>query len=132
MEDSSSNTQIYPNRRECIEIVEGALKTIVVSMANCELYASFFVEALDRRFTSPGATTAWEKQLEMGLPEFYASVIVFSVKVKSYFTAFSIGKFHDCLIGIFIVYNGHYRTVHGLFEAVSCVLPTLLEPNREE
>jgi hypothetical protein len=78
-------------------MVEGALKLIAVSMANCELYASIFVEALDRQFTSPETTLAWEKQLEMALPELYAAVLVFSIKVKNYFTAFSIGTFMTIL-----------------------------------
>jgi hypothetical protein len=71
-------------------MLEGALKTIAVSMANCEFYASIFTDALNRQFTSPETSAAWERQLEMALPEFYASVLVFSVKVKGYFVS---GKF---------------------------------------
>jgi hypothetical protein len=66
-------------------MLEGALKTIAVSMANCEFYHSIFADTLNRRFTSPGTTTAWEKQLETALPEFYATVLVFSIKAKGYF-----------------------------------------------
>jgi hypothetical protein len=73
-------------------MLEGALKTIAISMANCEFYASIFAEALDRQFTSPGTTAAWEKQLETALPEFYASVLVFSIKVKGYFMPSAMGK----------------------------------------
>jgi hypothetical protein len=74
-------------------MLEGALKTIAVSMANCEFYASIFAEALDRQFTSPGTTVAWEKQLETALPEFYAAVLIFSIKVKGYFLPTTMGEF---------------------------------------
>jgi hypothetical protein len=73
-------------------MLEGALKTIAVSMANCEFYASIFAEALDRQFASPGTTVAWEKQLETALPEFYAAILVFSIRVKGYFIPSTIGK----------------------------------------
>jgi hypothetical protein len=73
-------------------MLEGALKTIAVSMANCEFYASIFAEALDRQLTSPGTTTAWEKQLETALPEFYATILVFSIKIKGYFIPSTMGK----------------------------------------
>jgi leucyl-tRNA synthetase len=74
-------------------MLEGALKTIAVSMANCEFYASVFSEALDKQFTSPGTTAAWERQLETALPEFYATVLVFFIKVKGYFIPSTMGKF---------------------------------------
>jgi hypothetical protein len=66
-------------------MLEGTLKTIAVSMANCEFYASIFKDALNRQFDSPETSMAWEKQLERALPEFYASILVFSVKAKGYF-----------------------------------------------
>jgi hypothetical protein len=72
--------------------LEAALKTIAVSMANCEFYESIFVDALNRQFTSPETSVAWERQLERALPEFYAAIIVFSIKVKGYFKSSAIGK----------------------------------------
>jgi hypothetical protein len=108
-------------------MLEGALKTIAVSMANCEFYASIFSEALNRQFTSPGTTAAWEKQLERALPEFYGAVLVFSIKVKSYFIPFATGKLYDRLIGISVAHDGHHRTVRQLPEAVFCELPTPFE-----
>ncbi|PVF92433.1 hypothetical protein CPB86DRAFT_829994 [Serendipita vermifera] len=83
--------QIYLNHKEGIEILEDALKMIAVSMANCEFYASIFRDTFNRRFTGQETSTGWEKQLETALPEFYASVLVFSVKVKGYFT--TMGRF---------------------------------------
>ncbi|CAG8772684.1 16347_t:CDS:2, partial [Acaulospora colombiana] len=79
--------------KESVEMLEGALKTIAVSMANCEFYASIFTEALDRQFTSPGTTLGWEKQLETALPEFYAAVLVFSIKLRGYFMPLHLGRF---------------------------------------
>jgi hypothetical protein len=66
-------------------MLEGTLKTIAVSMANCEFYASIFKDVLNRRFESPETSAAWGKQLERALPEFYASILVFSAKAKGYF-----------------------------------------------
>jgi hypothetical protein len=66
-------------------MIEGALKTIAVSMANCEFYASIFKDALNRQFENPETSMAWEKRLESALPEFYATILVFSVKAKGYF-----------------------------------------------
>jgi hypothetical protein len=54
-------------------------------MANCEFYASIFKDALNRQFENLETSMAWEKQLERALPEFYASILVFSVKAKGYF-----------------------------------------------
>jgi hypothetical protein len=73
-------------------MLEGALKTIAVSMANCEFYASIFSESLDRQFTSSVTTAAWQEQLERALPEFYAAVLIFSIRVKGYFMRSSMGK----------------------------------------
>jgi hypothetical protein len=66
-------------------MIEGALKTIAVSMANCEFYASIFKDALNRQFENPETSMTWEKRLERTLPEFYATILVFSVKAKGYF-----------------------------------------------
>jgi hypothetical protein len=73
-------------------MLEGALKMIAVSMANCEFYTSIFTDALNRQFASPETSTAWEKQLETALPEFYAAVLVFSIKVKGYFMPSTMGE----------------------------------------
>jgi hypothetical protein len=50
------------------------------------------VDALNRQFTSLETSVAWERQLERALPEFYAAIIVFSIKVKGYFKFSTIGK----------------------------------------
>jgi hypothetical protein len=73
-------------------MIDGALKTIAVSMANCEFYASIFMDSLNRYSTTPETCAAWERQLERALPEFYAAIIVFSIKAKGYFMPSTIGK----------------------------------------
>ncbi|PVF92064.1 hypothetical protein CPB86DRAFT_878135 [Serendipita vermifera] len=72
--------QIYLNHKESIEILEDALKMIA---------ASLFRDTLNKHSTGPETPTGWEKQLETALPEFYAAVLVFSVKAKGYFTTTS-------------------------------------------
>jgi hypothetical protein len=72
-------------------MLDGALKTIAVSMANCEFYASVFADSLNRHFTSPETSAAWGRQLQRALPEFYAAVVVFSIKAKSYFKPSTLG-----------------------------------------
>jgi hypothetical protein len=73
-------------------------------MANCEFYESIFVDALNRQFTSPETSVAWERQLERALPEFYAAILVFSIKVKGYFKPSTIGK-----TGFIACYNTNDR-----------------------
>ncbi|PVF93066.1 hypothetical protein CPB86DRAFT_133582 [Serendipita vermifera] len=83
---------IYLNHKESVDMLDEALKTIAVSMTNCEFYASIFVDALDRQFKSPETCAAWEEQLETALPEFYAAVLVFSIKAKGYFAPSAISR----------------------------------------
>jgi hypothetical protein len=85
-------------------MVEGALKTIAVSMANCEFYASIFKGALNRQFENPETSMAWERQLERALPEFYAAILIFSIKAKGYFTPSTTGKAYSFLM---IYYNAN-------------------------
>jgi hypothetical protein len=80
-------------------VLEESLKAIAVSMANCEFYASVFVDALNRQISNPETRAAWEKQLETALPEFYAAVLVFSIKVKAYFAPSGLGEIHFYLLG---------------------------------
>jgi hypothetical protein len=80
-----------------VETLEEALKTIVLSMANCEFYASIFSDALNRRAMSPKISNTWEAHLETALPEFYASIIVFSIKAKRYFASPALGMFYSSL-----------------------------------
>jgi hypothetical protein len=75
-----------------VELVGESLNTITVSMANSEFYASIFEDALNRRFTIPETSAAWEKQLDTALPDFYAAILVFSIKAKAYFKSSSLGK----------------------------------------
>jgi hypothetical protein len=121
---------MYLNHKETIEMLDKALEIIAVSMANCEFYASIFADALNRQFTAPEASASWEKQLETALPQFYAAILVFSIKVRGYITPSSIGEYDDIL-----AYKADryiLRSDHKSFEAVSSEFTTLPGANRRE
>ncbi|KAI5855407.1 hypothetical protein BZA05DRAFT_239288 [Tricharina praecox] len=71
--------QVYLNHKESIEALECALSTIITTMANCKFYSRICANALR---SSP---TPLLDELEAALPEFYAAVLVFSIKAKHYF-----------------------------------------------
>jgi hypothetical protein len=81
-----------------VEILEAALKTIALSMANCEFYASIFHGVLNGRMMSPEASKTWGKQFETAISEFYASVIIFSIKAKRYFRSSVSRMLHSSLL----------------------------------
>jgi hypothetical protein len=112
-------------------MLEESLKMIAVSMANCEFYASIFAGALNRRFTSPETSAAWEKQLETALPEFYASILVFSIKVKGYFMSSSTGKNISSAVTRPLKLIAILRSADDEFsEAILHKFPTTLGSNR--
>jgi len=61
------------------------METILTRMAACEFYASLYTESLHVTLNSERTTLAFEANLDSALPEFYASILVFSVKAKGYF-----------------------------------------------
>ena len=73
--------QVALNRIEITESLEVATATIVEKLAACEFYASVYVEML----SNPTIADNLRKSLESAFPEFYASVLVFSVKARLYF-----------------------------------------------
>ncbi|CAG8639813.1 11711_t:CDS:10, partial [Acaulospora colombiana] len=94
---AQSLVEMYLNHKENVDMIEESLKTIAVSMANCEFYASIFASALHRRFTNPETSAAWDKQVEAALPEFYATILVFAIKVKRFFVSSTTGKIKHSL-----------------------------------
>ncbi|PVF92910.1 hypothetical protein CPB86DRAFT_145103 [Serendipita vermifera] len=94
-------------------MLEDALRTIAVSMANCEFYASIFADALHRQFTSSETSAAWEKQLETALPEFYAAVIIFSIKVKGYFISSTTGRMANSFKPFSIAFRAHLEQIEN-------------------
>lgn len=84
--------QIYLNHKESLENLEAALNTIVTTMANCEFYASIYTGCLEVSLRSEETSDRLADSLEEALPEFYAVVLVFAIKTKSYFDASSRGK----------------------------------------
>ncbi|PVF92909.1 hypothetical protein CPB86DRAFT_877537 [Serendipita vermifera] len=105
--------EIYLNHKESVELIEGALKTIAVSMANCEFYASIFKDTLNKQFDHSETSDAWEKQLERALPEFYAAILVFSIKVKRYFIPSAIGRINKSMKPFSITFQPHLKAIES-------------------
>ncbi|CCX33292.1 Similar to ankyrin repeat-containing protein [Grosmannia clavigera kw1407]; acc. no. EFX01602 [Pyronema omphalodes CBS 100304] len=78
--------QIYLNYEENMEKLEDTLETIVTAMAKCEFYATLYEESLHMVLRSAATTDALESGLKEALPEFYCTVLVFTVKAKKYFS----------------------------------------------
>lgn len=62
---------------------------ITTKMAVCEFYASIYAESVQN--------PKIKSSIEIALPEFYASVLVFSMKAKEYFESEGIQKFANVL-----------------------------------
>ncbi|PVF93058.1 hypothetical protein CPB86DRAFT_819102 [Serendipita vermifera] len=103
--------EIYLNHKESVELIEGALKTIAGSMANCEFYTSIFKDTLNKQFDHSETSDAWEKQLERALPEFYAAILVFSIKVKGYFVPSAIGRINKSMKPFSITFQPHLKEI---------------------
>jgi hypothetical protein len=69
-----------------------AMETILTKMAACEFYAGLYAESLHVTLNSERTTLAFEESLDSALPEFYAAVLVFSVKAKGYFAPKTAGE----------------------------------------
>ena len=61
-------------------------------MAECEFYASIYAESLQVTLSTHQATQSFKESSDSALPEFYAAVVVFSVKAKAYFASIAIGE----------------------------------------
>ncbi|PVF93059.1 hypothetical protein CPB86DRAFT_801526 [Serendipita vermifera] len=103
--------EIYLNHKESVELIEGALKTIAVSMANCEFYASIFKDTLNKQFDHSETPSAWEKQLERALPDFYAAILVFSIKVKGYIMPSAIGRINKSMKPFSMTFQPHLKEI---------------------
>lgn len=66
------------NHVDLIEGVEAAIAELVEKVAICEFYAGVCV-------VPSGLTAELQHKQGSALPEFYAAVIVFAVKARSYF-----------------------------------------------
>ena len=62
------------------------------SMAESQFYASVYEGSLQKSLDSPGNTQSFQKSMKSVLPEFYASVLVFSTKAKGYFLPLGSGE----------------------------------------
>ena len=68
------------------------METIIVKMAECEFYASIYAESLQVTLSTHQTTLSFKESSDSALPEFYAAVVVFSVKAKAYFASTAIGE----------------------------------------
>jgi len=84
--------QVALNRFEALKSLEEALGTITTKMAYCQFYATMYAESLQITLDSNQTTTAFREGMASALPEFYAAVLVFSVKASAYFLPSGSGK----------------------------------------
>lgn len=82
------------NHIEITESLEIATETIVAKMATCEFYGSLYLETMQLGLilSSDQMTRSLQQSLDSALPEFYAAVLVFSVKARQYFDPANTGK----------------------------------------
>lgn len=74
------------NHIEAIEGFEAAIGALVDKLSKCEDYAKMCAGvAFPSRSTANGLQSP--RTIDSALPEFYAAVIVFAVKARSYFEA---------------------------------------------
>jgi hypothetical protein len=78
---------VYLNYEENLEKLEETLEVIVTIMAKCEFYATLYTESL---LKPSDATHTLLASLPELMPEFYCSIIVFTVKAQSYFSPTSV------------------------------------------
>ena len=69
---------------EIVESLEAVTDIVVAKMAVCEFYSSVYEETLKIGLSSTQLTDGLRKTLDLALPEFYAAVLVFSVKARQY------------------------------------------------
>lgn len=86
--------QVALNHIEITESLEATIETIVTKMAICEFYANVYVETMQMEVTlsSGQMILSLQQSLDSALPEYYASILVFSVKVRQYFDSSITGK----------------------------------------
>jgi hypothetical protein len=53
-------------------------------MTTCELYATIYMKLVNSTLQSESTTRMLHERLKEGLPNLYASIIVFSIKVDRY------------------------------------------------
>ena len=74
---------------EMIEGFESAIAVLVEKVTMCEFYAGTYVGV-----QLPSGSAELQRMLSSALPEFYATVIVFVVKARSYFEAGSTNTYY--------------------------------------
>lgn len=69
------------------------MSTIVISMGYAQFYASMFLGSLKFRPEGEEAANHFKSEIEDALPNFYAAVLVFSAKAKTYFQPTKTGMY---------------------------------------
>lgn len=62
---------------------------LISSMCICEYFASIYHDAKLSDLGSQRTSTAYTEAIKTSLPDFYATVIVFSAQISEYFTELS-------------------------------------------
>ena len=68
------------------------MEVILPKIADCQFYESIYSESLQMSLDSDRTTVSFRESMESALPGFYAAVLVFSVKPKSYFAPLRSGE----------------------------------------
>ena len=85
------DVQVALNRVEILSSLEEVAGTITKNMADSQFYASVYVSSLQMDLDSTETTDTFRETLNFALPKFYAAVLVFSVKARSYFLSAGLG-----------------------------------------
>ncbi|RPA82510.1 hypothetical protein BJ508DRAFT_89242 [Ascobolus immersus RN42] len=83
--------QVYLNYQDAIELLIQTIERIASTMALAEYYASVYISVLGegRGISFDGImesklSVAWQNKVSAALPEFYAAILVFSLKARLY------------------------------------------------
>lgn len=77
--------QVATIRADTIENVRSAADTIVTRMTMSEFCSKMYENVAETALNSSTTTQHFAEYLDSALPEFYASVLVFSIKARMFF-----------------------------------------------
>jgi len=99
------------------------METIITKMADCEFYACMYAEFLQVTLSTHQTTQSFKQSLDSALPEFYAAVLVFSVKVKGYFASTTAAKITTHLTPFAITFQPYLDKI----DEAQCVIRELAD-----
>ncbi|RPA83999.1 hypothetical protein BJ508DRAFT_413030 [Ascobolus immersus RN42] len=75
--------QVYLNHQETLEAINDMMEKVGMSLARAELYYGIYYKELQaRKVHNPSVNTEWEREVSDALPEFYASILVVTIKAR--------------------------------------------------